>query len=114
MTHQGTTFHELNAQVDNVLALSPRRRSSVDRINRKGWVILISARSHLCAHVMQSGDILAWWIMADLQDELISEPVKTCIAPIATNWTGEEAVECGRPAIGDSGMCEKHLGECGV
>ena len=38
------------------------------------WEILAHAALHLCAHVMEAGDIHAWWMLKDQAAELIARP----------------------------------------
>ncbi len=39
---------------------------------------------------------------------------QTCIASVGTNATGEEGHDCGKPTIGDTELCAKHLEENGI
>ncbi len=122
-THQGTTITDIIRSVHKV---TPRQSSVegfyVDDFKPVGWKILVEARLHISEHIkllqfgQKSGDMLAWQLMEDLQDDLLAMPEasKTCTACFGSNDTGEFGYECGRPSVGDSEMCEKHLAEFGI
>jgi hypothetical protein len=58
---------EVNGAVDHVMDLSREAEP---------WQILAHACNHLCGHVMERGDVQAWYLMADLCDELLKAPGK--------------------------------------
>ena len=68
--HQGRTITDLIS-----LAEKARSQSSVDGCpSCRGWKVLVEAQLHLSDHVMTPGDVQAWRIMAELTDELLTEP----------------------------------------
>lgn len=101
-THQGTTIKEAFAMVEEW-----ERRNNV-----------------LCATCQQPRGIHAYFgsfcpnpDWRDPQRYLtttFAQASPTCIASIGTNATGEEGFDCGKPAVGDTEFCEKHLGESGI
>lgn len=88
--HTGTVINDLYATVDNALAL---RESSVD--GAEPWGILVNARTHLCIHEMTQGDVQAWYLLADLQDEVISAPVQ-CQAAVGRD---QNVSQCGEVCV---------------
>lgn len=63
--HSGTVIRDL---IEHVYGAPQPRRSSVD--SGDPWLILVEARTHLCAHVLTAGDVQAWFLMGELQERL--------------------------------------------
>jgi hypothetical protein len=80
-TYSGTMVRDLYARVDNVLALSRSRSSSVD--DGEPWAILANARGHVADAMCADGAdipalIGAYFDMGKLQDCLILEKTAVC------------------------------------
>ena len=99
-TYSGTLIQDLQTTVE-------RRLSSVDK--RDGFDITVNARLHLCDRVMDAGDVQAWWLMADLQDELLLST--HCVAELSRHSEDVYAEVCRRPTVAGSSFCSEHLQE---
>ena len=104
--YSGTLIADLQA-----LTAKYSRSSSVDE--KQGWKILVEARLHLCDRVMEAGDVQAWWILAELQDELIYQPSPTCLAEMARPGNCVAAI-CGQPSREGYDFCPSHVEEFGL
>jgi hypothetical protein len=67
MMHTGRMQFAITAIVDDVMDLAAEAEP---------WAILAHACNHLCGHVMERGDVQAWYVMADICDELLKAPGK--------------------------------------
>lgn len=63
--HSGNMMLGINAVVDHVMDLS---------VEAEPWEILAHACNRLCAHVMESGDVEAWYLMAEVCDGMLKAP----------------------------------------
>jgi len=101
--------------VDNVLQLNSfRRRYTLDKENAK-----------VCAHCgepLGSHSFIGWrcpnrtyegdlYLISTFAERKVSD---TCMAIIPTNSIATEGCACGRPAVGNTEMCERHLAENGI
>jgi hypothetical protein len=81
------------------------------------WEVLTHARRHICAHEMTAGDVQAWYLMADLQENIVHEELaRLQIRPKirqcqACEGGGENPPQCPKPAVGDGFFCDEHYEE---
>lgn len=75
MDGTATTNQYTGRMLPTLVAASDKARgSAVEEFDP--WTILTNARNHLCAHVMTAGDVKAWFLIGDVQEQTIIEELR--------------------------------------
>lgn len=120
-SYSGMMMPQIHAVVDNVLQMNSFRKYTLPDENAKICCQILEDGS-VCGKSLGEHSFVEWRCpnqsytgdLYHLKTFVESKVSQTCMAIIPTNSIATEGSPCGKPAVGNTEMCERHLAENGI